>query len=71
MDFKVLEHFLIAIIGMICILICVYMNHTEAASSIAFICVGASGARSAQDIMINRSQNSPYNRPPSTPNITE
>jgi len=57
MSFKTYEHFFIATLGMICILICVWMGHTEAASSIAFICVGASGARSAQDIMISRNDN--------------
>lgn len=43
-----LEHFLIALAGLVALCVCAIKGHGEVASSIAIICVGANGGSAVQ-----------------------
>jgi hypothetical protein len=51
--FKDLEHFILALLGIISILLCSLKGHGDVAGSIALICVGGSGAAAAKSIFGN------------------
>ena len=49
--FKEVEHFILALFGLAAVLVCALTGHSDAASSLAIICLGANGGSAATRIL--------------------
>jgi hypothetical protein len=54
-NFKDTEHFALAVIGIVGIILCCKFGHGEVADAIALICIGSSGSSAARQIFCSSS----------------
>jgi hypothetical protein len=55
---KQFEHLILAIAGLVTIIICCKLSHSDVADAIAFICVGSSGGAAACTVFKKELSNS-------------